>query len=179
MAYVTPPTAAPGATAKASDFNILGADIEYLYGVSQGVTFSAVRVTRSAATGVANATWAIKSFTAETYDYGSWWSSGTNVVVPAGAIPAGYTTIAVQVQARCIFDANATGYRGVRILKNGSAEVTGTQAAFATDSAHVQCLGYIIVAAADILTVEVYQNSGGALDVSSTQFDVARHAPVA
>jgi hypothetical protein len=39
------------------------------------------------------------TFTAETFDH-SWWSAETDVVVPAGAIPAGFTTVAVTVTVR-------------------------------------------------------------------------------
>ena len=180
MAWVDPPDWVEGQVVTAAQLDqYITANTSYLKGLSDGLTFSAVRVTRSAATSVATGSWTAVTFTAEGYDYGSWWSSGTNVVVPAGAIPSGYTSIALLCQARTIFDANATGYRGIRILLNGSSEAAFTNASFATDSSHVNGSAFIVVVAGDILTVERYQNSGGALDASSCQFDVARYMPVA
>lgn len=179
MPFTTPPTFVSGDVLTAAQLNILGDDLNYLNGIANGLTFSAVRVTRSATTSIGTGVWNDVSFTAEDYDYGSWWTSGTNIVVPAGAIPSGYTTIALLCQGRTIFTANSTGYRGLRILKNGSAEMTFTSASFATDNSHVAGSGFMIVAAGDVITMERYQNTGSPLDTSSAQLDVARFMPVA
>ena len=179
MAFVTPPDFASGATLTAAQLDILGDDLLYLKGISDGLTFSAARVTRSAATSIPDATWSTITFSAEVFDYGSWWSSGTNIVVPADAIPAGYTSIAIDARISTLFAANATGYRAIRLLVNGSEEFNATQGSFATDQARVIASDFAVVVAGDIITVQVYQNSTGALDASFTKVTVARYMPVA
>lgn len=152
----------------------------YLKGITDGVGVSAVRVSRAAATSIPDSTWTAVSFSAEVYDYGGWYSSGTNIVVPAGAIPSGYTTIAVAaIPFGASFAANATGYRGVRVSLNGSSAESTTQPGFASDTAVMTASGLIFCAAADIITLEVYQNSGGALNASSMRLVIARLFPVA
>lgn len=179
MAWSDPPTFT-AATLTASQMNQYVRDnTNHLKGIADGLTFSAVRVSRSAATSITNAAWNEITFTAEAFDYGSWWSSGTDIVVPAGAIPAGYTTVAIQAHIRTVFAANATGSRHIRLLLNGTSEIAGSQASFATESARIFVSDLVVVAAADILTLELYQDSGGALDATFTQATIARFAPVA
>src|SRR5690349_21481646 len=109
MAYTTPPTFVADDPLAAADLNILGDDIAYLKAIADGVGFSGTRVTRAASTSISNNTDSAITFTAEPTDVGGWFSSGTNVVVPAGAIPAGYTTIAVDVIGQTSWTANGTG----------------------------------------------------------------------
>lgn len=181
MAYVTPPTFVASDPLAAADLNILGDDITYLKGITDGVSFQAVTVTRSANTSIADSTWTAVSWTAEVIDYGGWYSSGTNIVVPAGAIPAGFTTIAIDlIPYIAQFDNNVTGIRGARILVNGTPSVlNSTQAGFASDDTVVNSTGLLVVAAADIITMEVYQSSGGALNAYGMRLTIARRAPVA
>lgn len=151
----------------------------YLKGISDGLTFSGVKVSRNASTSIPNTTWTTITFTAETYDYGSWWSSGTNIVVPASAVPSGYTTIALLPFISTLFDANASGYRAIQLLVNGSNQFSGTEASFATDQARVRASEYVVVSAGDIITIQLYQNSGGSLNASFTSVSLARFLPVA
>jgi hypothetical protein len=178
MAWTTPPTFVADDPLAAADLNILGDDLEYLKAITDGLSFSAVRVTRVASTTVPNNAWTAVSFSAETYDYGSWWSSGTNVVVPAAAIPAGSTNIALLCQVRSVFAPDSVGYRGMRILLNGTPEISFTSASFATDNSHIAGSAFIVVEAGDILTVERFQNSGSGLAGTFAQFDAARYAIV-
>src|SRR4051812_8464075 len=134
MSYTTPPTFSSGAVLTAAQVQILADDIAYLNGLASGTTFSATRLTRSAATSLSDATWTAVSWTSEVFDYGGWYSSGTNMVVPAGAVPSGFTTLALLAVFNASFVANATGYRGIRILKNGSSEVAQTIPGFASDT---------------------------------------------
>lgn len=179
MAYTTPPTFIADDPLAAADLNILGDDLEYLKAITDGLTFSGTRETRSAATSISNATWTAVSWSAEVYDYGGWYSAGTDIVVPAGAIPAGFTTISVHCIFNASFAANGTGYRGIRLLVNGSSQVAQTIPGFASDTAIIVGTGYVVVEAGDILTVEVYQNSGGALNASSMQLVAVRFQSVA
>lgn len=178
MAYVTPPTFAATDVLAAADLNVLGDDIVYLKAISDGLTFSGVRVTRTAATSIADATWTPVSWTAEVHDVGGWYSSGTDIIVPTSEIPAGFSMISLHGIARATFVASAAGYRGLRVLVNGSAVITGTESGFATDSAHIIGTDYLFVQDADVITMELYQNSGGALDASSIQLTLVRFLPV-
>lgn len=179
MSYTAPPVFVADDVLEADQLNVLGDDIAYLKAITDGVVFSGVRVTRSAATSIADNTWTAVTWTTEVYDIGSWWGSGTNVVVPAGAIPAGFTTIAVHCIFNTSFAANGTGYRGIRLLVNGSSEVAQTIPGFSSDTAIIIGTGYVIVEAGDVLTAEVFQNSGGALNASSIQLVAVRFLPVA
>jgi hypothetical protein len=179
MAYTTPPTFNPGDILAAADLNVLGDDIEYLKAIADGIGFTAVQLSRSGATSLANGTWTPTTWTAEIYDYGGWFSSGTDIVVPAGAIPAGFTTIALYANFGASFAANGAGYRGCRITQNGSSVLAQTQPGFASDSAIVLGSGFVVVEVGDVLTLETFQNSGGALNISSVGIQIARFAPVA
>jgi hypothetical protein len=179
VAYTTPPTFSAGAALAAADLNILGADITYLKGIADGVGFSGTRVTRAANTSIADSTDSLITFTAEAYDYGGWYSSGTNVVVPAGAIPGGYTTIAVMVIAQTTWHANGTGRRYVYAQQNGS-NIAGVS--FTGDSGEDMfeaVTGFAICAAGDTLSLDVKQTSGGALNCYNSQLIVVRYAPAA
>lgn len=179
MAYTTPPTFVSGDPLAAADLNILGDDIVYLKGITDGVSFSGTRVTRAASTSISNSTDSAITFSAEAYDYGSWWSSGTNVVVPAGAIPSGFTTIAVQVIGQTVWTANGTGRRYVYVALNGT-NIAGVS--FTGDSGEDMfeaVTGFAICSAGDILTLHVKQTSGGALACYNSQLIAVRFAPVA
>lgn len=179
MAYVTPPTAVSNTTATAVDFNILGADIEYLYGISLGVTFTGCKVTRMASTNISDSTWTPVTFTAESFDYGGWFTSGTDVVVPAGAIPAGFTAIAIMVIARTKFAANGTGSRAFRLSVNGTPFMAPTVPGIASDATVWGATELTVVEAGDVVTLEMYQTSGGTLAASDMVLTVVRYAPAA
>jgi hypothetical protein len=179
VTYTTPPTFVADEILAAADLNILGDDIVYLKGISDGVAFSGCQITRVAATSIATSTDSPITWSSETFDYGGWWSSGTNVVVPAGAIPAGYTSIAVLVIARTRFASNGTGNRKISVKKNGSSFGNPHTSALSGDATPMDVTELEVVEAGDIITFEVWQSSGGALDVSQTQLTVVRFAPAA
>lgn len=179
MAY-TPMKTWGSETLTASDMlTYLTNNIEYLKGVADGLTFSGSEVTRDAATSISDSTDTTITWTAETFDYGGYWSSGTNVVIPAGAIPSGYTTIAVMCLARTKFATNATGRRRLTILKNGSAISGPNVSAINGDETEIDTTRFTTAVAGDIFTVNVYQSSGGALNVSGTLLSVVRFLPAA
>ena len=116
--------------------------------------------------------------TAEVHDYGGWWASGTNIVVPAGAIPSGYTTIMVMVTATATFASNGTGYRMLRSLKNGSQFGRDRISAISGDQTDLGFTEFVTAIAGDIITFEAYQNSGAGLNASAMLVNVVRFAPV-
>lgn len=178
MAYVAVPTFVANDPLAADDLNIIGDDIDYLKAIADGLVFSGCDVTRVAATSIANTTSTAISFSAEVYDYGSWFSSGTNVVVPVGAIPSG-TIIAVMVSGRTLFASNATGYRRLYLLKNGTPFASPKVGAINGDTTDMDVMRITTAVVGDVFTMEVYQNSGGALNVTNSQLTVVRYALVA
>jgi hypothetical protein len=179
MAFTTPPTFIAADPLAAADLNILGDDIAYLKAIADGLTFSGVSVSRAAATSISTATDTDITFTAEAFDYGSWWSSGISAVVPASAIPAGFTTIAVALVFRAVFATNATGYRAIKVMVNGSATKAPTIGAVSGAATEQNFTTVEIVAAGDTLGMAVLQTSGGSLNVSSSSMLVYRIFPVA
>jgi hypothetical protein len=179
MAWTTPPTFVAATTATAADMNLIRDDLNYLKGISDGVVFSGVQLTRSTnqtlTTGVgANITWLV-----EALDYGSWWSTGTTVTVPAGAIPAGYTSIAVMIFGRIRFAANSTGSRRIRVLQNGTSIGSRTSSALGGgDTTDTDISDVAVCASGDTFTLEGYQTSGGNLAAELCAFTVVRFAPV-
>lgn len=164
----------------ASDLNTyLRDDLEYLKGQRDLVTFSGAQLNRSAATSIPNATYDPVTWSGEVWDYGGWWSSGASVIVPAGAVPSGYTTIMLQVVARTVFAANGTGIRKVRLLKNGASFGSLSLSAISGDTTDLFIFDMEKAVAADAITMQLYQNSGGALDASSTQITVVRFGVLA
>lgn len=181
MAWTTPPTFVDGQILTAAQMNQYVTDNEnYLYGISQGVTFSGTRVTRAASTSISDSTDSAITFTAEAYDYGSWYTSGTNVVVPSGAIPSGFTTIALLCVGSTTWTANGTGRRYTYVKQNGTviagASVTGDAG---EDMFQVTPPGFIVVSAGDIITLSLKQTSGSGLAAYNSQLIVVRFAPVA
>jgi hypothetical protein len=119
------------------------------------------------------------SFTSETIDVGGWYSgTGTDIIVPAGAVPAGYTVIACDVSVRGRFASSATGYRRIRILVNDVAQCAQSFDANSGAETEVTATDIIFVNATDVVTVDVYQTSGGALNLETCTVTVARRSPV-
>lgn len=181
MAWTDPPTFASGGTVTAADLNILGDDLLYLKGITDGVVVSGVQVTRAAAQSLTTSTSTTISFSAESFDYGGWWSSGTAITVPAGAIPDSFTTIIVHFEAEVRVEANSTGARALTIYKNGSEVLPGRRIAAVGggDSTDFGISRYVSVAAGDVLSLRAYQNSGSTLDISNVVTTVMRYVPEA
>lgn len=178
MAYVAPPNFVSGAVLTEANLDILSDDIAYLYGIANAQAFSGCQVTRAASTNIADATTTPITWTAETFDLGSWWASGTNIVVPAAAIPAGYTTVMVMVSARDRWAASGTGARTLSVAKNGSAFGAVTTSGIAGETLDQSVIEFTSAVVGDIFTVTVAQSSGGVLAVSNTVATVCRFAPL-
>lgn len=179
MAWTTPPTFAAGTVLTAAQLNILSDDLTYLYGIAQGVTFSGAQVTRGANQSISTSTDTNISFDTENLDYGGWYSSGTAVIVPAGAIPASYTTIAVLLFASVKFATNGTGKRRITILKNGSSVGSWKVSALDDDTTDIVLPEVTTAAAADTFAIQVWQNSGSSINVTQARLSVLRYAPAA
>lgn len=162
-----------------SDLNVyLRDDMEFLKGRSDGLVFSGTRVSRAATQSIPTATDTAISFDTEVYDHGGWWSSGTTVTVPAGAIPAGFTTVAIHVIGRLRYVANGTGYRKIKLLRNGAQIIGNSASGDATETTEVSASDYTVCAAGDAITMQALQSSGGALNVDIATLVVVRFMPV-
>lgn len=90
----------------------------------------------------------------------------------AGAITIGKGVRRVRFSMQLLFDLNATGRREVTMTKNGTSffgqpRVTADAVSSAATSIHAQS-AEVDVVEGDVFRVVVYQNSGGALNISST-----------
>ena len=174
MPYTTPPTFNPGDPLAAADLNILGDDIEYLKGITDGVSLSAVKVRRSANQSIGNSTDVEISFDTEVLDLGGWWTSGTDIIVPAGAIPAGFTTVGVIILLAIKFATNGTGKRQARVLLNGSSVDFWLVPALDDGNTSIFISTFTTVEAGDVITLEAWQSSGGSLNVTEAHVSVLR-----
>jgi hypothetical protein len=179
MSWTTPPTFVASDPLAAAELNILGADLLYLKGIGDGVSFSGTKVKRDSNQSIANATGTSIIFTDEVLDLGGWWSSGATITVPAGAVPAGFTTIALQAIASVRFAANGTGTRQIRILQNGAVVDDMSFSALSGETTMLSIVTFFAAAAGDTVELQVQQNSGGALNVQYNRLTVVRFAPVA
>src|SRR4051812_41994658 len=121
MAYTTPPTFSAGTELAAADLNLLGDDIAYLKAQTDLAVLSGCVVSRSTSQSISDSVYTDVTFTTEVIDQGGWIAvSSTTVTVPAGAIPSGYTTVALDVRPVAQFASNATGKRSAIVTQNGS-----------------------------------------------------------
>lgn len=118
---------------------------------------------------ITTATWTQLSFNSEDFDNGGFHDTVTNngrLTVPASQ-GGRYVIVGSAVIA-----AHATGARGLRILKNGTADtylfMPSTGATFATIPTIV---AIVSLAAADYVTLEVYQDSGTSLNAGNASHD--------
>jgi hypothetical protein len=136
-----------------------------------GSVFVGCSVTRTAAQSIANTTYTAIAFTTEDYDTDAIHDNSTNntrLTVPSGK--GGKWQITGPVTF-----ANGTGYRIVRIYKNGVGLISLSSAPTVSGDNTTGVVSNVFnLSAGDYLEVFVYQNSGGALNVqfadTSVQF---------
>jgi hypothetical protein len=99
--------------------------------------------------------WADIAFQVEDYDTDNMWSSGATVTI----VTPGLYLIA----AAASFATNATGARGVQILKNGTVLTTAVVGAASNNATRVMKTRHVRLAAGDTLKIQGLQTSGGNL----------------
>lgn len=121
-----------------------------------------------------SAVWSVVNFNAQTDLRGV-----NGVKVPVGVhdnlvsphkfvVPRGSAGL-VRARVRVYFDANATGVRGLRLLKNDTVISWGTLLPGLTGASTIVRDEFsAVVAGGDVLSIEALQNSGGALDIGVT-----------
>lgn len=125
-------------------------------------------VNRSVALSIPDNAWTAVAWDGEDYDTYSLHDNATN---PSRiTIPWEMKGTKLTFKAQVSFDTNATGIRGIRIVRNGvTVEAATVVAAYAGSSAQVQVQTKPLTCAAnDYFTVEVYQNSTAALNIQAT-----------
>jgi hypothetical protein len=155
-----------------SDYTLASATISgqaYSYAdTPQGYPFStvAIRVERSTNQAIPNNTWTALSFdtiiTEEKPATTSQWSSGSPTRLIC-RLPGYYL-----VNAHVRFAANATGARGINLMKNGAGITATMIAAFSGQDPIIQCSTIVKLDTGDYVESMCYQNSGAALDAVAT-----------
>lgn len=174
MSWTTPPTFVSGAVLDAADLNIGSDDLAYLFDKIGGTTFTGVSLVRATSQSISTATYTLLSWSSATLDVGGWWASGTDITVPAGAIPSGFTTIALRIDAVCRFNANATGNRQLIVIQNGTGVAIQTASAINGETTTVSAFAVISAAAGDVIQIQAYQSSGSTLGTADMQAAVVR-----
>lgn len=131
------------------------------------------RLTNSANISTTTATAKNLTFDTEVFDSGTMHSTSVNtgrIVVPTGG--AGLYMIGANVE----FDTNATGWRTLNLMLNTSTVIASHRAITSSASVTTRLSVATIysLSAGDYLEVQVYQNSGGSLNVLSA----ADYSPV-
>lgn len=180
MGWTTPKTWGSLTTLTATDMNTHVRDnLAYLKALTDAIPFSGAKAARLTARTIATATDQEITLTSQSWDYGDWFTpSSANIIVPAGAIPAGYTTIAVQVIGYFEWAASSgVGSRWIRLKKNATNFVNLSVGGI-TDLQGQLAIDTVTVVAGDTISVEARQSSGGNIDVNPTYLSVARVAVV-
>lgn len=133
---------------------------------ASGSTFAGCSLSKSAAQSVANATWTAISWDQENYDTDAFHDNSTNntrITIPAGK--GGKYLIASNLYN----PSNASGSRLIKIQKNGVDIAYGDwQRANSGHSTSTIFSQVLALAVADYIEVNLYQDSGGALNVNSS-----------
>jgi hypothetical protein len=177
MAWTTPPTFVAGDPLAAAELNVLGDDLLYVKGVSDGASFSGVKLSRDATQSIPNATQTAVTMITEVFDFGGWWTSGAVATVPASAVPAGFSTIIVEVVLSARLATNGTGTRQIYLMHNGSEADVLSYSAIGGEATTIALTTFLEVAAGDTIGLAVKQNSGGALDTHYNRMAIVREAP--
>lgn len=129
------------------------------------VTHRGCRVTHSVDQSIATSTFTSLALDTETYDDGGYHDSGTNTRI---TIPTGKGgKYLVGGQAR--FASAGGNQRFIRVLKNGSANVISNQNLIGSANVStVNVNGVVSLAAGDYVELQVFQDSGGAVNVTAS-----------
>ena len=133
--------------------------------------YSGCTATTSAVVSVASATWQNINFNAEDHDTDTWHSTVTNAHL--FEVPAGATRVRISIGITWNAAPNSSGFRTIRIYKNGTGLTVGGQAiqmyGAGTTLDFTQTIPSIVVNCVDTddFSVYVYQNSGVELNIQA------------
>lgn len=160
MPFVTPPNFVAGQVLTEAQLDTLSDDLNALANGSR------CRIYNSAAISIPNDTFTMLTFNSERYDINAMHSTATNtgrMTVPTGW--GGLYTVGCTLQ----FAANATGFRGLRLVVNGTtviAEDLRNAITAVGVGTQMGLSGEYPLVAGDWLEVHVIQTSGAALNVA-------------
>lgn len=136
-----------------------------LLGALEALWFAGARVRRTTAQTIGDAAWTALQWAETTsFEEGDVWQSGANTRLTAPK-PGVYF-----VQAVVRFAANSTGVRGLRV-QEGGATVIGTvqqNSAGASEATYLQLALPYALDKDDYVEIEVFQDSGGNLDIEAS-----------
>lgn len=169
MAYVAPTVRSVGDAVTAADYNIMANDV-ISFRNNSGVVPPAVRLERGTAQSISNTTDTLVTWPTEVFDTDGMYTATSDTIT---VVTAGIYQINVTVE----FAVNATGIRVVSLLKNPSsasdqssriASTAVSATSVAGGNCVLSCSTIISLVATNTIKVQVYQSSGGALNVGST-----------
>src|ERR1700690_3239830 len=164
MAYIDPPTFAGSEVLAAADLNVAMDDIRYLKAAADSVEFCGVSLQRPAAQSIPTTVHTSVTWSSAPIDNTGWWTSGTDAIVPALAVPPGYTQVILEIDIQASYASNGTGLRAVEVTVNGGViEYQFKISAVTGDTTQCAQTVWAICAAGDVINGKVYQSSGGAL----------------
>lgn len=163
---------------EADQLNILTDDIIELDARSDQTRFTGVSLVRGTSQSISDSTLTAISFSSASIDVDNWWTSGTNIVVPAGAIPAGYTSVYVEIHGQTRSATSGVGTRQLNFqLNGGTIEVSQSVTAISGETTTLSHTVWAEVEAGDIIVMNVQQNSGGSLNFDWSTCKVKRLGP--
>lgn len=175
MSYSTLASKSSGDPISVTDWSTLRDDLTDHEARIQANTFSGCILERTSVQSIPDATGTGVSLTVETLDEGGWFpGSGSTITVPSAAIPAGYTNIVVRIEVNVEWDDNPTGRRTVNINKNAALLGPNFQMDAPSISLGQSNTRTYWFEAGDTINVQVFQDSGGALDLNSALVTIAR-----
>lgn len=178
MAWTDPKTWA-SETLTSSDMNTHVRDnLNYLKGTSDGAVASGVQLRRTSDQSIPDATATPVVFQQVSFELnGDWWTSGSNITVPAAAVPAGFTTIVLLVAARLRYATDGDGVRRGQLFLDGVNFGSTTVGALSADDTDFNILEFVEASAGQVVTLEAYHTAGGALNLEVGNISVMRYAP--
>lgn len=129
-----------------------------------GTSLPRCSASRGTTQSIANNTGDVQvSWTVENYDVGAMFAatSTTLATIPTGK--GGLYLVGTSIE----FDTNATGYRALYFDKNGSTQVRHTSNAVSGNPTRLTGVTVMNCAAGDTISIGVFQNSGGSLNINA------------
>ena len=175
MAYIDPPAFAGSEVLAAADLNVAMDDIRALKVLADSVAFCGVSLGRPAAQSIPTTVHTSVSWSEAPIDSSGWWSSGTDAVVPADAVPPGYSQAVLEIDIQASYATNGTGLRAVEVTVNGGVvEYQFKISAITGDTTQVAQTVWAQVSVGDIVNGKIYQSSGGDLAASEISMHIKR-----
>ena len=143
---------------------------------ASGSTFVGAQVTNTSAQSISNGAYTALNFQSEVYDTDGFHDNATNnsrLTIPTGK--GGKYLLTCQAN----FASNSSGFRAIAIMKNGSAsQIAYANSSPISGSSFTYAFSCVVSAVAtDYFQMNVYQDSGGSLNVNSgsdsTRFDIS------